>query len=336
MAMEDRFNRLELPVSNPTQLSFTLNPRLKMLWASVILNVTVVISGGTTNGTPVGDGGCTNLIKRILILANKAAGSRYPNGALVDCSAQSLLRFAMTQRSGKFVSELSGNVLGNGAAGTYNIYLEIPIYFALKNSLGGYGTALNLDAADSQGNPIYSAVQVKIDFATTLAQMFIGNDRAMTINGTLQWADERLDIPSDTIPIRQEDHELFITAQTERLVDTAMPPDGAFTQWLILAQLGGPEWAQSDALLNRIEAEGTELLLKEYWQDNRIAMMNSGFFDPSQVLTGIFFYDWTHGRTLANSNAAAGLLHRFSVNNPSGAYLDRLRIYTRRAFGLGA
>jgi len=150
----------------------------------------------------------------------------------------------------------------------------------------------------------------------------------------VQWKDDRLGIASDTIPLRQEDHELFIQNANERLVDAAMPNDGAFTQWLIMAQEGNPGWALSDNIVERVEAEGTSLNLKEYWPDTRVGMIDSGFFDPSQTLIGLLFFDFTHGLTLQNSNPAAGLQHRFAVANPSGAGNDRLRIYTRRAYGL--
>ena len=69
-------------------------------------------------------------------------------------------------------------------------------------------------------------------------------------------------------------------------------------------------------------------------------MIEDGWYDPSTLgasapysAVGQFFIDWTHG-LLQNSNAASGLQHRMSVNNPSGAGQDRLRIYTRRIFGL--
>jgi hypothetical protein len=35
---------------------------------------------------------------------------------------------------------------------------------------------------------------------------------------------------------------------------------------------------------------------------------------------------------IQNSNPAAGLLEQYNVNNPSGSFLDQLRIFTRRVY----
>ena len=333
MAFEDRYNRAQFPVTLGAPVVFNLNPGDKILSGKIIVTGTVTIAGGTTNGVVISAGGPVNLVKRILVLANKAASSRYYNGALVNCSPRSLLLFAMTQRSGKYLGDLFGATLGSGAAGVYPVYIEFPIYFATKQALGGYSTALNMDPVDSQGNPVYSAVQVRVDFASLITELFAGSDRVMTFAGLCEWRDDRLALTTDTTPLVQEDHDLYIQNANERLVDAAMPNNGSFLQWLIESQAGSPAWQGADTLINRIEAQGSSLNFKEYWQDTRSEMIDSGFFDPSQNLTGLFFLDWTHG-VLANSNPASGLQHYFSVNNPSGAGNDKLRIYTRRAFAL--
>ena len=155
----------------------------------------------------------------------------------------------------------------------------------------------------------------------------------MAVAGMVRWEDFRLGLSTDTIPLKQEDHYALIQAPQEEFVDAAMPNDGAFTSWLILAQQNIPAYALSDVILNRLEIRGATLNFKQHWQGIRQAMIDDGFYDPAQNTTGQFFIDWTHG-LLQNSNAAAGLQPIFSVNNPSGAGLDRLRIYTRRIYGL--
>jgi hypothetical protein len=333
MAFEDRYNRAQFPVTLGAPVVFKLNKGDKVLSGKIIVTGILTITGDGAPGTKIGDNALVNLVRRVLVVGNKAGGSRYYNGALVNCSAQSLLRFAMSQRSGKYLDDLFGQTLGDGAAGVYQVYLEIPIYFATKQSLGGYSTALNMDPVDSQGNRVYSSVQIRVDFAQLLTELFAGSANAMAFAGMCEWRDDRLAIQTDTTPLVQEDHELFIQNANWRLVDDAMPADGNFLQWLIMAQQGTPGWQLSDNLINEIRAQGSTLNLKEYWQDTRAEMIDSGFFDPSQTLTGLFFFDWTHG-LLANSNPAVGLQHEFSVNNPSGAGEDRLRIYTRRAYPL--
>lgn len=339
MAYESRMDRAEFPFTAGVPVVFNLNPGANILEGKVIIEAQVVISGGTTNGTQIGDG-IVNMIRRIRVLANKAAPnangtSRYPDGALVNCSPQTLLRYAIIEHQGKYIGEQAASNLGNGAAGTYNIYLSVPIYFADSVNLNNVQTALNMNPTDSQGRPIYSAVQVQVELALNLSELFSGNDRAWAISGLVRWDDTRLALTSDTIPLKQEDHYALIQAAYEEFVDAAMPNDGAFESWLILAQQGVPSLALSDAIINRLKIQGTGLNFKQNWQAIRQQMLDDGWYDPAQTATGQFFLDWTHGM-LANSNAAAGLQHQISVNNPSGAGLDRLRIYTRRVFGLGS
>lgn len=337
---EDTQYRAEAPFNLGVPVVFNLNPGSNITYGCVNIEATVTISGSAAAGTVVGEGGPTNLIRRILVLANKApanqnGSSRYPNGALVNCTPRSLLRYATIEHQGKYVGELSGSNLGNGANGVYDIYLSIPIFFAdPAANLNQVQTSLNMNPIDSQGRPVYSQVQVKIDVAAAIGELFSGNNGDIAVAGMVRWLDKRIKLPVDTVPLKQEDHEVFIQQPQEALVDFGLPNDGAFTQWLIMAQQGQPGLVFSDAILKRLECWGPTVNFKHSWQDMRQAMIDSDFYDPSQSMTGQFFKDWTNG-VLTNANPAAGLLTKFAVNNPSGAGLDNLLIYTRRVFGLG-
>jgi hypothetical protein len=333
MAFEDYVQRYEQPINLGAPNVFNLPAGGNILRGNVVVDAVVTITNAGAAGTAIGEGGPVNLIRRIKILANKAAGSRYPNGVLLDCSPRALLRYATIEHQGKYVAELFGADLGNGAAGVYQIYMSIPIYFGDSTLFNNVGCALNMNAVDTQGLPIYNAVQVRVDIAAALTELFAGSGGTMTLVGTLRWYDERLRLPQDTLPLIQEDHELLIQAAQWRLVDGAMPSDGNFTSWLIMAEQGQPGLALSDAILNKIELQGSAVNFDCKWQEIRQAMIDEGFYDPSTDMTGQFFIDWTKGM-LQNSNAAAALQHRFAVNNPSGAGLDDLRIYTRRVYPL--
>lgn len=332
MAFEDRRNRVQYPYE--PSVIFTLAPGLKMLRGRVILAGQVVISGGTTNGAVIGEGGPINLLKRVQVIANRAGNGRYPGGRIVDCAARSLLRYAIKEHQGKFVGDLLGATLGNGAAGTYTVYTSIPIYFADSTLQNQMTTALNLDSVDSQGNPIYSSVQVKCDFASDGTTCFSGTDRVYNFAGlTVQWQDDRLAITADTTPVLQEDHITLIGAAQTRMIDPAMPVDGSFTTWLIMAEQGTTAQTLSQALLNRVTAFGSTINFDEYANDIQQDMIDDEMYDPSQSLTGQFHIDFTKG-ILQNSNPAAGLDIKFDTNNPSGSNLDQYRIYTRRVFAL--
>ena len=331
---EDRYNRISQPWQLGQTLVLNINPGDKILRGKVIITGTAVISGGTTNGTPICEGGPIGLIKQIRIVANKAAGSRYPGGPLVKCRPQTLLRYAITERDGTFLGEQSGSTLGGGAAGTYPFYLSIPIYFADSLNRNYLQTALNADPVDTTGAPIYTALQLQVDFITLLTEIFSGSDRSLTFtSANLQWADDRLALPYDTTPIVQEDHLDIIQAANTEHVDQAMPNDGLFTSWLILEQAGSPTFQLADTLLNKLTLRGSTINFQEYKKDITQEMLDSGLWSTAQATTGQDFIDFMHG-TLANSNPAPGLQHLIDVNNPSGAGLDRLLIYTRRVFGL--
>jgi hypothetical protein len=333
MAFEDRTNRLVQPVYPGAPNVFTLPPGGKILSGKLIVTGNVVISGGTTNGVVTGEGGPINLLNRLKVTCNRAAGSRYPGGRIVDCGPRSLLRYATIEHQGKFIGELSGSVLGSGAAGTYPIYLSIPIYWADSALLNQVQTALNADPVDSTGAPIYKSIQVQVDWASNLTGCFAGNDRVLNLSGiTVQWVDDRLSIASDTIPLVQEDHDFLIEATQTRAMDNGMLQDGSYTCWLILAEQSFAR-TFSDVLLNRVTIVAPTLNLDLYAQDIRQGMYDDEWYDPAQSGVGQFFLDFTHG-LLQNSNPAAGIAAKFDVNNPSGAALDQLKFYTRRVYTL--
>lgn len=324
MAFGDKKNRLTTPFIPDSKLVFTLPRGGKILEGKVILTGQIVVAGGTTSGAVQGEGGPINLVERIIVYANPAAGSRYAGGKVVDCTPRTLLRYAMLQHSGKFIGEQSGSTLGNGAAGTYNIYLSIPVYFAAPVLRNNLATALNADPT------AYASIQVEVDTAD-LTACFTGNDRTVTWSGLqVQWADNRVGLDGDTNVLFQEDHTFLIAATQERAFDQAMPQDGAFLDWLILAEQSEAD-TLSDGLLARVTVDGSPITFDKYAQDIRQAMYDDEWLDPSQSGTGVYFIDFTDG-SVGNSVIAASLQTQLKVINVSGANLDDLLISTRRVF----
>lgn len=330
MAFEDRRNRIQFPFQPNTPLYFSPPVGGKILEARLILSGTIVVSGGTTNGTQQGEGGPINLINRIKLVATAGAGSRYPGGTLIDLTPRSLLRYAVTQHNGKFIGEQSGSTLGNGAAGAYPIYLSIPIYFADSTLRNQYSTALNADLVDAGGLPVYSSLQFEIDTAD-LTACFAGNDRDVSWSGlTIQYDDDRLGLDGDTNVIYHEEHIALIGAAQSRMTDPGMPQSGNFTNWMVLAEQSTAA-TLSDEILTRLTAASSTFNFDEYAQDIRQKMLDDEWLDPAQNGTGMYFIDWTNG-TLNNANPAAGILSQFAVLNPSGSNQDLLRISTRRYY----
>jgi len=318
-------NRLQQPFVRNSKRVFTLPLGGKIRRGVVLLVGQVTIAGGTTNGAVQGEGGPINLIQRIYVKATPAGGSRYPGGNIVDAGPSSLLRYAQTQRSGKFIGDLLAATLGNGAAGVYQVYLPIPIYFADAAQKNSLVTALNTDPG------VYASLQVEVDTGD-LSSCFTGNDRVADYSGlTLQWVDERVGIAGDTSVLYQESHDLLIAATNKRALDEAMPQDGNFLSWQILAKASAAA-TLADTLLNRVVTKGPSLDFDKYALDIREAMLADEWSDPSQSLTGFYFIDFTDGVVQYNTVPAGTLQTYFDVTNVSGANLDKLDIFTRRVW----
>ncbi len=216
MRNSDKRNRFTQQFNPTSKNLFTLPLGGKILQGNVVLTGQIVISGGTTNGTQVGEGGPERLIKRIIVNAIPAANSRYPGGRIVDCSVRSLLRYAVAQHNGKFFAATSGDGLGSGAAGTYNVYLSILIYWADSNLRRQVQTALN-------GDPTaYQTIQVEVDTGTG-TDCFSGNDRTWNFTSLqVQWIDERENFSGDTyVRFQEDDVHLILVART-RAIDLGM------------------------------------------------------------------------------------------------------------------
>lgn len=324
MKNSDRQNRLMRTFVPDSRIILTLPPiGGKILSGNLVLTGSVTLAGGTANGTAVGEGGPINLIQRVIVHANPAANSRYAGGRIVDMSPRGLLRFASFMHSGKYIGELFGSNLGNGANGIYQIYLSIPIYWADPTKRRQVETALNADPT------AYEMIQIEVDTGD-ITSCFTGNNATATYDLQVQWVDDRENFAGDTMVLFQEDHIRLIPANNTRMLDEAMPRDGAFMDWLILSEQGADE-TLSDSLFNKLRLDGPGLSYLKYSDDILAQMILDSWLDPAQSGTGMRYIDFTDGSTVASIDAAT-LQAQFDVTNVSGANLDQLRIVTRRLF----
>ena len=318
----DRKNRLTSPYQK--QVVFDLPMGQKIERGAVVIKGTVTLAGGAA-GTVLGEGAPTNLVTRVFVRANPA-NTRYSGGEIVKCGARSLLRYSQLQHNGKFIAEQAGSVMGNGAAAAYAIYISYPIYFSDPTlRYHDFTTALNTDAGS------YESVQVEVDLDTTLLQSISGYAGTMdTSQLQVQWVDKRAQAAGDTHTVFQEDHTVLIGAAQDRMLDNAMPRDGAFLHWLMMAQAGAT-FTLADTILNKLVLRGSTVDYKLYAKDIRQEMYDDEWLDPGVAGAGLYFVDWTNG-FLQNSLIASTLQAEFDVNNPSGANADSLLIFTRRLF----
>jgi hypothetical protein len=325
MKFTDRQNRIEKEFLKNSRLTMTLPLGGKIQQGKVVLKGSVTIANGNANGTLVGEGGPINLIKRVIVRANPAPGSRYLGGKVVDCTPRSLLRYAMLQR-GKFLGDLGASALGSGAAGTYDVYLSIPIYFQDTNFRRASATSLNADPA------AYQSIQVELETGD-LTSCFTGNDRDLDVSGLkVHWVDDRQDLAGDSFVLFQEDHTTLIPGAQKRFQDGSMPSDGAFLQWLIMTETNAPTvQTLADTILEKVELNGQKTDYMFFPEDLRQKMYDDAWVDVDQTLTGIYLADFCDG-LISNFEPASTLISKFDVKAPSGANLDGLHIYTRRLF----
>lgn len=310
-----------------TEIPFNLPLNGKIAKGYVILSGDVVISGGTTNGVVNGEGGPINLIKKIIVRANPAAGSRYFGGEIVNCTPRALLRNAITERS-KFLGEMlataNSNTLGVGAAATYTIYLAIPIYWADPNVARQYTTSLNADPS------AYQSIQVIVQTGD-LANCFTGNDRAADFsNLKVRWVDERHDYAGDTLCLFQEDHISNIAAAKEDFVDAAFKQDGMLLSMLVMTEVGAPK-TLANSILKKMKLQGNGIAIDLEANDVRQRMFDDGWWDASENATGQYFVDFTDGNVFS-AIPAPGLALTFDVNMVSASNVDGVHVFTRRFF----
>lgn len=325
MKNSDRQNRFNQPFNPDSQNVITLPLGGKILKGSIILTGTVTLAT-TAAGTPMGLGGPIRLIKRIQVNANPANGAngpRYAGGRIVDVYPSSLLQYARRNRLGGYLGDQTGEVLGNGASGTYPVYLSIPLYFADPRLRRKVQTALNADPS------AYSTIQVVVQTAD-ITNCFTGWTGAAAYNLDVQWQDDRENFSGDTYTLFQEDHDYLIPATALRQLDLAMPQDGAFLGWEVMA-LATAQESPSDSLFGKLRINGDAIDYEKYAQDIRQDNYDNGDVQVGTTPTGLYYVDFADG-LVGGSISAGGLQFNYDVTNVSGANQDKLRFYTRRLF----
>jgi hypothetical protein len=301
----------------------------KILESRLIITGQITLAGGAA-GAVIGEGLPAELFRRIQ-LYGVPLDPRYRGGnglPLLDCSVRSLLNYAITQR-GKKINELMGITCGNGAAGVYDIFMCVPIFWANANMKRNNGTALNSDA--------YSSLQLKLDLVSSnsdVAARCIEGYAGTVDFSQLQliYEDDRAFVTGDTFCLVQEDHDLFVPNAQPQLVDQGLPIDGTLLEMLIQAE---SEFTTTrtlaDTILNKVRITADQLDYEKRWQEIRQQMFDDEWYDASQNAAGQFFIDFANG-SFANGLNLATLSHYYNVENPSGSMDDVLRIYTRRAY----
>lgn len=321
----DQQYRLEQQFMASNKPVFNIPLGGKISVGKIILKGQIVLSAVTAAGTAVGDGGPLNLIQRIRLKTSKAPNSRYSDGYPVDCSPRSLMRYATSQRdAAKLILEQSGSTLGNGANGTYPIYVSIPIFFSDSNFRGSNQTALNCDEDAIQ------TCQVYVELGK-ITDCFSGWAGTVDYSGlTVAWEDDRFYYPGDVLQLWQEDHYKILQSAEQFGKDPGLPVDGTFQLWMLMAESTAAQ-TLVDTILQELRLTGQNIDYYRQAQQIRQKMLDDGWIDPSQNAAGLYLIDFSNGK-LNSGVTAADLVTSIKSANPGGAGLDQYRVYTRRLF----
>jgi len=320
---------LPLAQNSPAYYSLNLSKAAGWLLLGIDLCVrgNIVLSAGTTNGTrsqedPAG------IFNNIQIDATPMPGGLYRGGKVFNASPRSILRMNVFDR-GRFQDDLGGSNSVTGAAGTFPINLRLPINFALPNGLKPIDTALRLDQ--------FSDITMTFNMSS-IAAMLVGCDR------TVDWTQLYIEVverraysvnaakktgfwPLGTL--FQDDHFFQIAAANNRFtIDSQLPHVDPYVEALLMTQ----STAQNtlvDTILNRVtQYQGLESFSDIFERDLRMLNNDEITEVANTALTGMYFLRLSD-RRLSNLVLPTYNLV-LDVNNPGGANLDSLLLFTRR------
>jgi len=173
---------------------------------SLRVNLSLVISGGTTSGTPV-VGGSYGIIKNLyVILGGKTIKS-------IDGAGLRIKNFIDDKK------DIESNDLSSGNAGTYAINCNLEWNFE-SEFLGEDKKIYSVDGEDVEVrdkdittlNPNGNTLAIKIEWGTT-TDLITGGDRTLALTGTLDVVSRvRDDVPIGILKVYQRDSDIQISA----------------------------------------------------------------------------------------------------------------------------
>ncbi|HZU33684.1 MAG TPA: hypothetical protein VFB79_21400 [Candidatus Angelobacter sp.] len=220
----------------------------------------LVISGGTTSGTVLGENP-GNLFLQTLKIQGFALDPSYPNGTLVNLSPRTLLRRRMFDSQGRrFIPDPNNTTGFTGAAGTFTLSYPIVKYWSLD------WMQRPIDLALDTG--MFSQVLCTLTNGAA-ARQFSGNDRTFTYSSVFWEITHRFQRydGNGNGPIAvvfDDDHVRNIAGANARLeLNNEFPPDGAYIDLLFIAETTNQTLA--DTIVNRITLKsGTEQFYDQY------------------------------------------------------------------------
>jgi hypothetical protein len=326
--------RFVKPFNSGNEVLFDVGRGGKILRGNIVLDGAItIVNAGAAGAARFAEHIYAGLVKYIQVECVSSNG-RYQGGVLRNITGPKALRRAMLFRK-KFLSELKG-VAGSGAAGTYNIYLNFPIFFAQPDLKRPIETALNADVDAAGVGKAYTSIKVRVGCG----------DKNSTMNGNagvwdfsalnVRYYDHREAVDGDTYEIREIEKEFLIPGASRELTDDTWESDGDVLDFIFSTQTGstgaaaGPVYA--DTILNRIVVESDTSDFNLERDELHQMLYDYDEIDTAQAFTGVHHINFVTSGMLSKCPRAASCVVKYDVNNPSGSNLDSINVITRRKF----
>lgn len=313
------------------EVVFDLERGGKILRGELILRGSITITNAGAAGTArFPEHIFAGLIKYLDIEVSAASG-RYGNGldgVIRHYSGAKCLRRAMLYNH-KFAAELFG-VAGSGAAGTYNIYMPFPVFFALPDMKRPIEYALNADT------DAYNAIRVKVGCGAKTDTM---NGNAGTWDFSqlwLEWHDFRENVVGDTYVVKEIEHEFTLSGDKTDQLDKTWEPTGKVLDILVCAQNGSSGAAAgftyADDIVQEVKVAADNCDYQQYGNAIKTSMYRSGTVDWAQAIVGFYHVNFVSSGMKSKAIDAASASIKYDVKNPRGIGNDSLNLLARRYF----
>jgi hypothetical protein len=289
-------------------------------------NGSLVVSGGTTNGTVLGETP-GNYLAQLFTVEGKALDPAYPGGTLKKIIPRTVLRRRIFDHPEKrFIPDVSLGIAGlTGAAGTFVINMPFKFYWALPWLKRPFDTALDTG--------MFSQILWTITNGG-VSKQFSGNDRAFNVTGLFWSMYHKLQAYKGagygpTAVLFDTDTTKNITGANPRLeVNKEISSDaGLWADLLVMSETTNQVLA--DTIVNKINvAAGPDDFFEFYAADQK-AEMEGVIGDASTTSTprtGLYYIPIADDGLL--SNGKGNLSMRIDQANPG---TDRF-ILSKRTF----
>jgi len=305
-------------------------PGVMLLSSDVVLRGSLVISGGTANGTVIGENP-GNLLQN-LKLEGIPLDPRYPGGTLRFLSNRTILRRrSFDHPDGRFVPDQSLGVSGlTGAAGTFVLNQPFRLYSALPWLRRPFDTAVDTG--------MFGDLKLTI-LNGSRDRQFTGNDRTFSYT-SVAWdiyhRFQRYDgVGNGPIAVLYDtDTQINLSGANTRLeINKQMPADGLYTDILICAEEGTPK-TLVDTIINQVTVKSSTEEFYNRYSDGIRDDMEDYISEGSTAITprtGLYWIPVADDGGLPNAKGNISLV--IDQANPG---TDDLLIASRRCASIPA